>query len=567
MLSTYTYPRYAYRRPAELDAVAAPQRHPVVVVGAGPVGLAAAIDLAQLGLKVLLLDDDDTVSVGSRGLCYAKRALEVLDRLGCGSAVVDKGVTWNVGRTFYRSEEVFSFNLQPEADHQRPGMVNLQQYYLEEFLVARAAALPGIDLRWKHKVTAVSPQDEGAVVQVETPDGSFTLQADWLVVADGARSPIRRSMGLDMEGKVFQDRFLIADVVMKTPMFAEGAAERWFWFDPPFHPGQSVLLHREADNVWRIDFQLGWDADPELEKLPARVLPRLRAMLGPEREFELEWVSVYTFQCRRMHKFRHGRVLFAGDAAHQVSPFGARGANSGIQDTDNLAWKLKLVIDGQAPEALLDTYSEERVAAADENLMNSTRSTDFITPKSQVSKDFRNAVLGLAREYPFARALVNSGRLSVPAHLLTSRLNTPDADEFEGPMRPGAPLADAPLRYLGSDGWLLQHTGNRFVLLLFASNVQSVGAATLDTLRGLATARIPVHALLVVDREGPAPEGTTLVVDHKHLISRRLDARPGSAYLLRPDQHVAARWRRLDAAAVLRALACATCNSVSALRA
>ena len=344
MLSTYSYPRYAHRRAVELDSPGAARRHPVVVVGAGPVGLAAAIDLAQHGLPVLLLDDDDTVSVGSRGLCYAKRALEVLDRLGCGEPVVQKGVTWNVGRTFYRDDEVFRFNLQPETGHRRPGMVNLQQYYLEEFQVARVAELPLIDLRWKNQVTAVTPQDDAVQLQVQTPEGSYTLQADWLVVADGARSPIRRMLGLDMEGKVFQDRFLIADVVMK----ADFPAERWFWFDPPFHPGQSVLLHREADNVWRIDFQLGWDADPELEKLPERVIPRIRAMLGPEREFELEWVSVYTFQCRRMQKFRHGRVLFAGDAAHQVSPFGARGANSGIQDTDNLAWKLKLVLNGLA---------------------------------------------------------------------------------------------------------------------------------------------------------------------------------------------------------------------------
>jgi 3-(3-hydroxy-phenyl)propionate hydroxylase len=119
-----------------------------------------------------------------------------------------------------------------------------------------------MDLRWKHKVTAVTPQDDGVALQVETADGAYALHADWLVVADGARSPMRRMMGLDIEGKVFQDRFLIADVVMKAD-FAEGQAERWFWFDPPFHPGQSVLLHREADNVWRIDFQLGWDADPE----------------------------------------------------------------------------------------------------------------------------------------------------------------------------------------------------------------------------------------------------------------------------------------------------------------
>ena len=557
MLSTYTYPKFAYRRPAELDRAGAVDRHPVVVVGAGPIGLAAAIDLAMQGQRVLLLDDDDTVSVGSRGLCYAKRALEILDRLGCGDAVVDKGVTWNVGRTFFGRDEVFRFNLQPEAEHHRPGMVNLQQYYLEEFLVRRAEQLPNLELRWKHKVTGVTPQGDGARLQVETADGSYALEADWLIVADGARSPIRRLLGLDIEGKVFQDRFLIADVVMK----ADFPAERWFWFDPPFHPGQSVLLHREADNVWRIDFQLGWDADPEEEKKPEKVIPRIRAMLGPGREFDLEWVSVYTFQCRRMQRFRHGRVLFVGDAAHQVSPFGARGANSGLQDTDNLVWKLLLVMRGLAPEALLDSYSDERVAAADENLMNSTRSTDFITPKSQVSRDFRNAVLTLAREHGFARGLVNSGRLSVPSHLSESALNTPDGDAFAGTMAPGAPLADAPVRAESRDGWLLQHTGDAFMLLLFAQTPADVDAATLAALRTLADARIPVQTKLVVREDGPAPAGCSVLVDVKGLAAERLDARPGTAYLLRPDQHVTARWRRLDAAAVRAAVARATCNA------
>ncbi len=557
MLSTYTYPRYAHHRPAEIGRPGEMPRHPVIVVGAGPVGLAAAIDLAMQGTRVLLLDDDDTVSVGSRGLCYAKRALEILDRLGCGDPVVDKGVTWNVGRTFYGNDEVFRFNLLPEADHHRPGMVNLQQYYLEEYLVRRASELPNLELRWKNKVVGVTPAGDGARVEVEAAEGRYALDADWLIVADGARSPIRRQLGLDIEGKVFQDRFLIADVVMK----ADFPAERWFWFDPPFHPGQSVLLHREADNVWRIDFQLGWDADPEAEKQPERVIPRIRAMLGPEREFELEWVSVYTFQCRRMQRFRHGRVLFVGDAAHQVSPFGARGANSGLQDTDNLVWKLKLVMDGKAPDTLLDTYSDERVAAADENLLNSTRSTDFITPKSQVSRDFRNAVLTLAREHAFARSLVNSGRLSVPAHLTGSALNTPDADPFEGTMHPGAPLADAPVRHQGRDAWLLAHTGDRFTLLLFVAGPADIDAAARETIRSLADAAIPVRTLIVSQVEGDAPAGASLVVDHQGVAAKRLDARPGTAYLLRPDQHVAARWRHLDAAAVRAALARATCNA------
>ena len=349
MHKTYAYTHFPYATPEELKT-GEPKRHPVVVVGAGPIGLAAAIDCRVHNLPVLLLDDDDTVSVGSRGLCYAKRTLEILDRLGCGDAVVDKGVRWNVGRTFFRNDEVFSFNLLTEQNHKRPGMVNLQQYYLEQFLVARAASA-GVNLRWKNKVIAVEQHSDHVALQVETPDGMYQIEADWLIVADGARSPIRHMLGLEVDGKVFMDRFLIADVIMK----ADFPAERWFWFDPPFHPNQSVLLHREADNVWRIDFQLGWDADPEQEKKPERVIPRIRAMLGETREFELEWVSVYTFRCSRMARFRHGRCLFAGDAAHQLSPFGARGGNSGLQDADNLVWKLKLVLDGRGPERVLDS--------------------------------------------------------------------------------------------------------------------------------------------------------------------------------------------------------------------
>ncbi|WOP17083.1 FAD-dependent oxidoreductase [Ottowia sp. SB7-C50] len=537
-------------------AGAEPGHYPVVVVGAGPVGLSAAIDLAQQGQSVLLLDNDDTVSIGSRGVCYAKRALEVLDRMGCGDKFVDKGVSWDVGRTFLREGEVFNFNLRPESDHHRPGMINLQQYYLEEYLVERARQLPNVQMRFKNEVIAVTPADDRVTLRVETPEGAYTLTTDWLVVADGARSPIRTMMGLDIEGKIFMDRFLIADVVMK----ADYPAERWFWFDPPFHPNQSVLLHKQADNVWRIDFQLGWQADPVEEKKPENVIPRIKAMLGDEREFELEWVSVYTFQCRRMNQFTHGRVLFVGDAAHQVSPFGARGANSGIQDTDNLAWKLKLVMDGKAPPALLDTYSEERCYAADENLMNSTRSTDFITPKSATSKTFRNAVLELAADYPFARALVNSGRLSVPSWLQTSRLNTPDADEFAGQMIPGAPMADAPVSAASGDAWLLRQLGNRFQALHYVEDASALDAATAQSLADLAAHGIAVEPI-VVAQKGQAPGGIKTLIDTKGCIAQRYDLKPGSTYLARPDQHVAGRWRGFDASKIKAAVARATCNA------
>ena len=555
MQKTFTYPKFDYVRPPEL-AEGRDGHYPVIVVGAGPVGLTAAIDLAHQGQPVLLLDDDDTVSIGSRGVCYAKRTLEVLDRIGCDNRFVDKGVSWDVGRTFFGEGEVFNFNLRPQAQHLRPGMINLQQYYLEQYLIERTGDVPQLEKRFKHKVIAVTPGDDKVTLRVETPDGAYTLTTDWLVVADGARSPIRTMLGLDIEGKVFMDRFLIADVVMA----ADFPAERWFWFDPPFHRNQSVLLHKQADNVWRIDFQLGWQADPVEEKKPENVIPRIKAMLGDEREFELEWVSVYTFQCRRMNQFNHGRVLFVGDAAHQVSPFGARGANSGIQDTDNLAWKLKLVMDGKAPAALLDTYGEERGYAADENLMNSTRSTDFITPKSTTSKVFRNAVLQLAAKYPFARALVNSGRLSVPSWLATSSLNTPDGDVFEGQMIPGAPLADAPVEVAGQPGWLLHQMGNRFQLLHYVDDASTLDEKTALALAQLAQAAIAIEAIIVAPR-GQAPAGLKTLIDTDGCIAERYDLRPGTTYLVRPDQHVAARWRALDASKIKAALARATCNA------
>lgn len=532
MLKTYAWPEFEHH-PSAGQKSGAVERHPVVIVGGGPVGLSAAIDLVLRGQPVVLLNADKTVSVGSRAICFAKRALEIWDRLGCAAPMVDKGVIWKTGKVFRRDREIYRFDLLPEDGHKMPAFINLQQYYLEGYLVRRAEEA-GVDIRWRETVTGVEPADGHVRLTVETPTGPYGLEADWLIAADGARSRVRRELGLDFKGQVFNDRFLIADVVMK----ADFPPERWFWFDPPFHRRQSTLLHMQADNVWRIDFQLGPDADPEEEAKPEHVIPRLKAMLGEDTEFDLEWVSVYTFKCRQLDKFRHGRVLFAGDAAHQVSPFGARGANSGVQDADNLAWKLAAVIEGKAPEALLDSYDAERVYAARENLLISTRSTDFITPKSEASRAFRDAVLDLAEWHPFARGLVNSGRLSLPAAYLNSPLNTPDEDDFAGAMAPGRPCADAPVEIAGKPGWLLNQLGNGFTLLCF----------------GAAPPPLEVDGVTVEPLAAGRDFG-----DAQGLAAERYDGRPGTAYLIRPDQHVAARWRRFDEgklrAALDRALA------------
>ncbi|MCX4149252.1 MULTISPECIES: FAD-dependent oxidoreductase [Paraburkholderia] len=536
--------------------------YPVIVVGAGPVGLATAIDIAQQGVPVVLVDDDCSLSTGSRAICFSKRSLDIFDRLGCGQRMVDKGISWNVGKVFLKDELVYTFNLQPEAGHNRPAFINLQQYYVEGFLLERAQEMPNLEIRWKSKVVGVQQSGTTGTAQasvtltVDTPNGQYPLRGRYVVAADGSRSPMRNLMGLDSHGVTFKDRFLIADVKME----AEFPTERWFWFDPPFHPNQSVLLHRQPDNVWRIDFQLGWDADPVLEKTPERVIPRVRALLGPEAKFELEWVSVYTFSCLRMDRFRHGNVLFAGDSAHGVSPFGARGANSGVQDAENLAWKLAMVLEGKTSDALLDTYASEREFAADENIRNSTRSTDFITPKSPVSRVFRDAVLKLARHHPFARQLTNSGRLSVPAVLRDSPLNTADSDSFEGLMVPGASCVDAPVHDAGQPAWLLQQLGQQFTGVLFCGS-EGIGQATQAALDVLRSGPIPLKLVVVTsnDAQIDAALGAKVVHDVDGLAAARYDGKPGTFYLIRPDQHVCARRRQLDASFVEGALKRALC--------
>src|SRR6202034_561344 len=402
--------RFGYRHHAGQDLVGTNVAgHFVVVVGAGPVGLSLAIDLAQRGQSVVLLDDADRIGDGSRAICFSKPSLEFWDRLGVGQRMVDKGVVWQVGKIFHGDSLLYQFDLLPEQGHKRPAFINLQQFYAEAYLVDRVETLPAVDLRWRNKVISLERRNDHVVLTIETPDGPYRLRANYVVACDGARSTLRQMVGAEFAGKVFEDQFLIADVRM-TAAFP---TERWFWFDPPFHAGRSALLHRQPDDIWRIDLQLHPDADPAVEKRPDNVRPRIARMLGHDK-FEFEWISLYKFQCRRMDKFIHGRVLFAGDSAHQVSPFGARGANSGLEDAENLAWKLDRVLRKASPETLLETYHTERSAAADENIRESTRSTDFMAPSSRQEARLRKAVLSLAKETEFGTRMINGGRLSVP---------------------------------------------------------------------------------------------------------------------------------------------------------
>ncbi|MGB1919951.1 MAG: FAD-dependent oxidoreductase [Candidatus Puniceispirillaceae bacterium] len=526
-MARYSFDPFAYVTPPELSGAAGTDA-PVIIIGAGPIGLAAAVDLATRGVASVILDDNNVVSVGSRAICWAKRTLEIFDRLGIADRMLAKGVTWKVGRVYRGDQEIYSFDLLPEDGHKFPAFINLQQYYVEQYLIERCADFPDlIDLRFKNKVVDVAQQDGHVTVRIETPDGIYQLHGQYLLACDGASSQVRRQFGLEFDGRHFEERFLIADVEME----ADFPSERWFWFTPNFHPGQSALLHKQPDNIYRIDLQLGPDADIEEEKKPENVIPRIEKIVGG-RPFTLDWISIYSFNCRRIERFVHERVIFVGDSAHVVSPFGARGGNGGIHDVDNLCWKLAAIIRGEASAELLQSYDEERVHGADENIRNSSWTSRFMSPDGAVDMAFRNAVLGLAVDHPFARRLVNAGRLSLPCSQEASSLTSADVDLFDVPMRSGIACLDAPVMSAAGRDWLLRQLGDGFTLLIIGNALPQVDREFSDDL-----VVVRVGAGGFADCEG------------------KVEARYGrGVYLIRPDQHVAARWRDPDVEQVRAAL-------------
>ncbi|TVQ58070.1 MAG: FAD-dependent oxidoreductase [Rhodobacteraceae bacterium] len=500
-------------------------RVPVAIVGAGPVGLSAAIDLALKGVASVVVDDDDRVSPGSRAFTWARRTIDIFDRLGVGEAIRAKGVTWRTERVFHGARTLAVIDHAPDAGVAAPAFLNLQQYHVEEILLARCADFPDlIDLRFRHRVTAAEQDAAGVTLDVYTEDGRYRLAADWLLACDGARSSVRGMMDLAFEGEAFEDRFLIADIRSPAPF----PDERWFWFAPTFHPGQTAMLHRQPDGMVRLDLQLGPDADPERERLPERVAPRVEAALGG-RPFDLDWVSVYAFSARRLAQFVHGRIVFAGDSAHVIPPFGSRGANAGVQDVDNLCWKLALVIGGAAGPELLASYDAERGRAADDNLRRAGRSARFMGPRTPAERLFRDEVLALAVDHAFAQRLIDPGRMSTPCALDGLSLQSADDPAMAGPMGPGAPCLDAPVTDPdGRPGWLLPRLGGRFTLLGVGVEPPAVEGA----------------ARLTVGEGG--------LGDPAGLVAARY---PRGVYIIRPDQHVAARWAAPAPRAAAHALA------------
>ncbi len=533
------------------QALALPDRIPVLIAGGGPVGLALAALLAEYGIASLTIEADESYCTGSRAICISRRSQEIFGWIGADAPLVAKGLAWTAGRSYFRDREILHFDMPHDPAQRFAPMVNIQQYYVEQYAHEAMGRHPDLArISWNSRVLAVQNQAEGARVQVEANGVKQWVQAQWLVACDGGRSTVREALGLALQGMQYEGRYVIVDIEQAS----QRPVERLAWFDPPSNPGSTILMHRQPENVWRIDYQVADDEDPQEAVKPENVLPRVQShldMIGETAPWKPLWISIYNAKCLTLDSYRHGRVLFAGDAGHLVPIFGVRGLNSGLDDAGNLAWKLAWVMRGAAPDTLLDTYSAERVHATRQNIAYGAKSTEFMAPPSYGFSLMRDAVLRLGLVDASVRSLVNP-RQSSPISYDGSALNVIDGlPEADAATAPGQPAPDVMLQRNGQTRYLTQMFGQGFVLMGIDLDLDA--AQQLRVLAGAGDGSLPPPQVLELASQASG-SGEAWLAMHE---GARPYAPPAGAaiYLLRPDGYISGRWPGADIDGVRRALA------------
>jgi 3-(3-hydroxy-phenyl)propionate hydroxylase len=545
------YYDYEIHKPWLPSAHPAPARKKVVIAGSGPAGMVTALELARHGVPSVVVTSELQVSQGSRAIVFTRRSMEILQQVGTADRMTENGLPWRFGNSYYRGQRVFRMEAPHDADDRFFPMLNIQQQYMEEYLLDACAANPLIDFRWGNKVVKVEQEADFARVEIDTPEGTYTLETEWLVAADGGRSPIRTAMDLQMEGASYEGFFVIADIRIDLPL----PTERLAYFDPDWNPGNTILMHREPHGIWRVDYQLPAGETPEQalqpESLKARIDAQL-AMIGHAgARWEMDWCSVYSARTLTLPDYVQGRVIFTGDAAHLLPIFGVRGANTAFQDAQSLAWHLAFVVKGLTSRKLLANHSAERVGAAREIIDEAGKSTRFMAPPSRGFRLLRDAVLSLSLTEEFVRPLYH-WRTSRPHEYTDSMLNS--AGDDNGLFRSG-PAHGAPPQNvrLSADDFLLDHLGSGFDLIYFTEAaaipepLQTVVATTRE--RG-----VPLRVIAVGAASPVTGADLTLADADGHFRRRYGVQASGAGYLLRPDQHVCARWLTLDATRLQAAL-------------
>ncbi len=508
----------------------------VLIVGAGPIGLATALDLARFGIPSRIIEAERQVSHGSRAIVLTRRSMEILQMLGCEQAFVDKGLSWNMGRSFYRGQEVYQMQM-PHSDNERfsPG-TNIQQQYIEQFLVEAAEKEALIHIHWGHKVTGIEQNADFATLEVSNENGLQKYRAPWIVAADGGRSTIRKLLKLRMEGEAYSGNFVIADIKADIDL----PTERLCHFDPSWSPGNNVLMHREPEGIWRLDFRLPDGESPEHvleERQLADRINKILTMIGQEVSWQLDWATVYSASTKTLSDYQAQRVLFVGDAAHLLPIFGVRGANTGLQDANNLAWKLAMHMQGKSDAKLLRSYSSERVQAAREICLEAGKSTRFMSPPTHGARLLRDAVLSLSLSESFVRDLLH-WRTSRPHRYYDSSLNSNPVPDF------GLMGDVLPNIKLDNDLYLHDYTLDGFTVLFF-----SVEEKISNELETILTTReihgVSIKPILI--RQAKLSKIETdlclTIEDTDRKLFTRYNAQANSAVLIRPDQHICAFWQ------------------------